>query len=84
MVLWGLGAKCVSGWSGVEWMDTPQTVTTTRAPAVLKTHKSEYRNWAIELKLRMRRLMFEGEGDTKYKSVCNSEDFQQRGANFLD
>ena len=28
--------------------------------------------------------MFEGEGDTKYKSVCNSEDFQQRGANFLD
>ena len=29
--LWGLGAKCVSG------LDTPQTVTTTRAPAVLKT-----------------------------------------------
>ena len=28
--------------------------------------------------------MFEREGDTKYKSVCNSEDFQQRGANFLD
>ena len=24
-------------WSGVEWMDTPQTVTSTRAPAVLKT-----------------------------------------------
>ena len=25
-------------WSGVEWMgDTPQTVMTTRAPAVLKT-----------------------------------------------
>ena len=31
MALWGLGAKCVSG-----WMDTPQTVTTTRAPLVLK------------------------------------------------
>ena len=41
-------------------------------------------NVQFELKLRMRRLMFEGEGDTKYKSVCNSEDFQQRGANFLD
>ena len=36
MALWGFGAKCLTGWSGVEWMDTPQTVTTTRAPAVLK------------------------------------------------
>ena len=30
-------------WTGVEWsgwMDTPQTVTTTRAPAVLKTVQS--------------------------------------------
>ena len=38
MALWGFGAKCRSGvgeWTG--WMDTPQTVTTTRAPAVLKT-----------------------------------------------
>ena len=35
MALWGFGAKCLSGW--MEWMDTPQTVTTTRAPAVLKT-----------------------------------------------
>ena len=34
MALWGFRAKC---WSGVEWMDTPQTITTTRAPAVLKT-----------------------------------------------
>ena len=36
MALWGLEAKCWSGvgeWSGV---DTPQTVMTTRAPAVLK------------------------------------------------
>ena len=31
MALWGFGAKSV-----MEWMDTPQTVTTTRAPAVLK------------------------------------------------
>ena len=32
--LWSFGAKCLSG---VEWMgDTPQTVMTTRAPAVLK------------------------------------------------
>ena len=23
-------------WTGLEWMDTPYTVTTTRAPAVLK------------------------------------------------
>ena len=23
-------------WTGLDWMDTPQTVTTTRAPAVLK------------------------------------------------
>ena len=30
MALWGLGAKCVSGWSGLDgWMH--------RAPAVLKT-----------------------------------------------
>ena len=29
-------------------------------------------------------LVFERREDTKYKSVCNSEDFQQRGANFLD
>ena len=43
MALWGFGAKCRSGWSGVEWsgvewsgVDTPQTVMTTRAPAVLK------------------------------------------------
>ena len=38
MALWGLGAKCVSGLDGWMdgWMDTPQTVTTTRAPAVLK------------------------------------------------
>ena len=41
MVFWGFGAKCVSGWSGVQWMDTPQTVTTTRAPAVLKKHKAK-------------------------------------------
>ena len=32
MALWGFRAKCGTG---VEWMDTPQTVTTTRAPAVL-------------------------------------------------
>ena len=36
MALWGFGAKC---WSGLEWMDTPQTVTTTRAPAVLIKEK---------------------------------------------
>ena len=34
MALLGFGAKCLSGWmDGVG--DTPQTVTTTRAPAVL-------------------------------------------------
>ena len=42
MALWGFGAKCRSGvgeWTGWMdgWMDTPQTVTTTRAPAVLIT-----------------------------------------------
>ena len=38
MALWGLGANCRvmgDGWMD-GWMDTPQTVTTTRAPAVLK------------------------------------------------
>ena len=38
MALWGFGAKCGTGldWTGLDgWMDTPQTVTTTRAPAVL-------------------------------------------------
>ena len=39
--LWGFGAKCVSGWSG---LDTPQTVTTTRAPAVLKTTQTDTSN----------------------------------------
>ena len=34
IAVWGFGAKCWSGWTG--WMDTPQTVATTRAPAVLK------------------------------------------------
>ena len=38
--LMGFRAKCwVTGWTpsnGVEWIDTPQTVMTTRAPAVLK------------------------------------------------
>ena len=35
MALCGFGAKCGTGWMG-EWMgDTPQTVMTTRAPAVL-------------------------------------------------
>ena len=39
MALWGFRAKCGTGWvSGVDgWMDTPWTVTTTRAPAVLKS-----------------------------------------------
>ena len=41
MALWGFGAKCVTGWSGVEWMgDTPQTVMTTRAPALLKINQN--------------------------------------------
>ena len=35
MALWGLGAKCLSGWMEWSGVDTPQTVTTTRAPAVL-------------------------------------------------
>ena len=54
MALWGFGAKCRSGWSGV---DTPWTVTTTRAPAVLKTFclivsfvgLSMNANWVSEL-----------------------------------
>ena len=33
VALGGFGAKCRTGWSGV---DTPWTVMTTRAPAVLK------------------------------------------------
>ena len=38
IAVWGFGAKCLSGVDGLDgWMDTPQTVTTTRAPAVLKT-----------------------------------------------
>ena len=38
MALFGFRAKCWSGWMDgvVGWMDTPQTVTTTRAPTVLK------------------------------------------------
>ena len=37
MALWGFGAKCWTGWSGVDGVgDTPQTVTTSRAPTVLK------------------------------------------------
>ena len=37
MAVRGFRAKC---WTGVEWsgVDTPQTVTTTRAPAVLKSY----------------------------------------------
>ena len=31
----GLQSKMLE-WTGLEWMDTPYTVTTTRAPAVLK------------------------------------------------
>ena len=34
----GLQSKMLD-WT--EWMDTPQTVTTTRAPAVLKKHKAK-------------------------------------------
>ena len=40
MALWSFGAKCVSWWveqSGQYPLDTPKTVMTTRAPAVLKT-----------------------------------------------
>ena len=36
MALWGLGAKCLSGWMEWSGVDTPQTVMTTRAPAVPK------------------------------------------------
>ena len=36
IALWGFGAKSGTGWMGDE-VDTPQTVTTTRAPAVLKS-----------------------------------------------
>ena len=37
MALWGFGAKSGTGWmDGWSGVDTPQTVTTTRAPAVLK------------------------------------------------
>ena len=39
MALWVFGAKCVTGLDG--WMDTPKTVTTTRAPAVLIMDASE-------------------------------------------
>ena len=35
IALSGFGAKCVSGVDGVDGVDTPQTVMTTRAPAVL-------------------------------------------------
>ena len=35
VALGGFGAKCRTGWSGV---DTPWTVMTTRAPAVLKKY----------------------------------------------
>ena len=36
------------GWSGVEWsgVDTPQTVMTTRAPAVLK-NRSNLRTFSV-------------------------------------
>ena len=36
MALGGIRAKCRTGWSGVDGVDTPWTVMTTRAPAVLK------------------------------------------------
>ena len=35
VALGGFGAKCRTGWSGVDGVDTPWTVMTTRAPAVL-------------------------------------------------
>ena len=37
VALGGFGAKCRTGWSGVDGVDTPWTVMTTRAPAMLKT-----------------------------------------------
>ena len=40
MAVWGFIAKCWSGGDG--WMATPQTVTTTRAPAVLKTKSQPF------------------------------------------
>ena len=43
MAFWGFGAKC-----GVDWMgDTPQTVRTTRAPAVLKINQSRI-EWGLQ------------------------------------
>ena len=32
LYLWGFGAKCLTGWNG---LNTPYTVMTSRAPAVL-------------------------------------------------
>ena len=48
MALLGLRAKCGTG---VEWMDTPYTVMTTRAPAVLKKtpklNQCQVNPWAL-------------------------------------
>ena len=48
IAVWGFGAKCWSGgeWSG--WMDTP-SVTTTRAPAVLKTYQRWFNSQMLSL-----------------------------------
>ena len=35
MALWGFGAKCMTGWGGVDGVDKHYTVMTTRAPALL-------------------------------------------------
>ena len=50
IALWGFGAKSGSGW--MEWMDTPQTVTTTRAPAVLKTSKNAMKQMILSSKIK--------------------------------
>ena len=35
MALWGFGAKCMTGWGGVDGVDKHYTVMTTRALALL-------------------------------------------------
>ena len=55
VALGGFGAKCRTGWSGWSGVDTPWTVMTTRAPAVLTkaefvqtlicSHKSNLKSW---------------------------------------
>ena len=45
MALRGFGAKCMTGWGGVDGVDNHYTVMTTRAPALLINLISRTEEW---------------------------------------